>query len=120
MNRKKKRSQYFHITPQKTYGTDYDFGWLEARLAEIGFLLLFCTRTSEAFAAVREERLKISRNPSQYDNMQFFIDEQEQMRELVSQSILPTLELDISDNDVNATADRAADWMESTNGLWSK
>ena len=114
----------FHISTrayqQKTYGTDYDFSWLEARLAAIGFHLVFCTRTPESFAAAREERLKVSGNPSQYDNMQNFIDEQEQMHELVAQSILPTLELDISDNDVLGAADRVADWMESTGGLWSK
>jgi hypothetical protein len=113
----------FHISTQayqkRTYGKDHDFRWLEERLAEIGFHLAFCTRTAESFAAAREERLKVSGNPSQYDDMQIFIDEQEQMRELISQSILPTLELDISDNDVMGAADRVADWMESTGGLWS-
>jgi hypothetical protein len=114
----------FHISTQayqqKAYGKDYDFRWLEERLAEIGFHLVFCTRTPESFAAAREERLKVSGNPSQYDDMQIFVDEQEKMRELISKSILPTLILDISDNDVMGAADRVADWMESTGGLWSK
>ncbi|MCP4138878.1 MAG: hypothetical protein GY755_01050 [Chloroflexi bacterium] len=114
----------FHISTQayqqKAYGKDYNFRWLEDRLAEIGFHLVFCTRTPESFAAAREERLKISGNPSQYDDMQLFVDEQEQMRELIAKSILPTLILDVSDNDVMGAADRVADWIESTGGLWSK
>jgi hypothetical protein len=113
----------FHISTQayqqKTYNKIYDFTWLEERLAEIGFHLVFCTRTPESFAAAREERLKVSGNPSQYDDMQLFIDEQEQMRALISRSILPTLEIDISDNNILGAADKIADWMESTGGLWS-
>jgi len=31
---------------------------------------------------------------------------------------LPTLELDISDNNVERACERIADWMESTGGLW--
>ena len=42
------------------------------------------------------------------------------MRRFVEASILPTLELDISDNDVPAAANRIADWMEETGGLWAK
>ncbi|MBT3338515.1 MAG: hypothetical protein HN855_14655 [Anaerolineae bacterium] len=114
----------FHISTRsyqlERYGTDYNFRWLEQRLAAIGFHLIFCTRSPESFAAAREERLKVSGNPSQYDDLQVFIDEQERMRELVSESILPTLELDISDSDVNSAADRVADWLESTGGLWSQ
>ncbi len=113
----------FHISTQayqqKRYDRNYDFRWLEERLAEIGFHLVFCTRTAESFAEAREERLKVSGNPSQYDDMQIFVDEQEQMRELISKSILPTLVLDISDNDVMGAAGRVADWMESTGGLWA-
>ena len=113
----------FHISTQayqqKVYNKKYDFLWLEERLAKIGFHLVFCTRTPESFTAAREERLKVSGNPSQYDNMHIFIDEQEQMHELISRSILPTLEIDISNNNVLGAADKIADWMESTGGLWS-
>jgi hypothetical protein len=48
------------------------------------------------------------------------MDEQELMRGLVSQSMLPTLELDISDSDVAGAADRIADWMAETGGLWAR
>jgi hypothetical protein len=41
------------------------------------------------------------------------------MRRLVSESVLPTLEVDISDSDVVRAADRIADWLEDTGGLWA-
>ena len=111
----------FHISTRayqlQTYGKDYDFHWLEERLAALGFHLVFCTRTPESFEAARAERLKVSGNSSQYDDLQVFINEQELMRRLVGESILPTLELDVSDNDVARAADRIADWMTATGGL---
>ena len=39
--------------------------------------------------------------------------------ELVATSNLPVLDLDVSDDDVPAAADRIADWLEETGGLWS-
>ena len=41
------------------------------------------------------------------------------MRRLVSGSILQALELDVSDNNVAAAADRVADWLEMTGGLYA-
>jgi len=58
----------------------------EDRLRPIGFRLVFCTRTPESFAAARAERLKVSGNPSQYDDLQVFLDEQELMRKLIDSS----------------------------------
>jgi hypothetical protein len=113
----------FHISTRayqiQTHSRDYKFRWLEQRLKPLRFHLVFVTRTPESFAAAREERLKVSGNPSQYDNLQVFIEEQELIRRLVNESILPTLELDISDGDVDRAADQIADWMEETGGLWS-
>jgi len=112
----------FHISTRmyqlKVRGIDYPFRWLEQRLQPLGFRLVFVTRTPESFESAREERLKVSGNPGQYQDLQIFIDEQELMRKLVKESILPTLELDISGNDVNGAVERIADWMESTGGLW--
>jgi hypothetical protein len=114
----------FHLSTRayqlQAYGKDYDFGWLEERLVELGFHMVFCTRTPNSFEAARAERIKVSGNPAQYDDLQVFIDEQELMRGLVSQSMLPTLELDISDSDVARAADRIADWMAETGGLWTR
>lgn len=101
-------------------GRDYDFRWLEERLDALGFHLVFCTRRRGSFAAAREERLKVSGNPSQYDDLEVFVDEQEAMREIVGESILPTLELDVSDGDVAAATDRVAAWLRRTGGLWAK
>ncbi len=104
----------------QTYGKDYDFGWLEEKLATLGFHMVFCTRSPESFGAARDDRLKVSGNPSQYDDLGVFVREQELMRSLLSQSILPVLELDISDSDVPKAADRVADWLTETGGLYSK
>jgi len=114
----------FHISTRmcqlRTYGKDYDFRWLEERLAALGFHLVFCTRTPESFEAARAERLKVSGNPKQYDDLQVFVGEQDLLRRLVGQSILPALELDVSDNNVGRAVERIADWMTQTGGLWSK
>lgn len=113
----------FHISTRmyqlQTYGKDYDFGWLEDRLKALGFHLVFCARTPESFEQARAERLRVSGNPAQYDNLDVFVKEQEVMRRLVDESILPVLELDISDSDVARAADKIADWMATTGGLWA-
>jgi hypothetical protein len=112
----------FHLSTQmyqlRTYGKHYDFAWLEERLLPLGFRLVFCTRTPESFAAAREERLKVSGNPSQYDHLQAFIDEQELMCKLVGASRLPSFTVDISDNSVPNAVEKIADWLEQTGGLY--
>ena len=112
----------FHLSTKlyqfQAHGRDYDFRWLEEKLLPLGFRHVFCYRLPESFAAAREERIKISGNPSQYDNLEVFISEQERMRELVEQSMLPHLTLDISDNNVAGAVDRIADWMEASGGLY--
>jgi hypothetical protein len=114
----------FHLSTRayqlQTYGKDYDFKWLEERLAALGFRIVFCTRSPESFEAARSDRLKVSGNPSQYDDLGVFVKEQELMRSLLSQSILPMLELDISDSDVPRAAHRIADWLAETGGLYAK
>ncbi len=112
----------FHLSTQmyqlQRYGKHYDFGWLEERLLLLGFRLVLCTRTPESFAAAREERLKVSGNPSQYDDLTQFIAEQERIHELASHSLLPILHLDVSDNSVSNAANAVADWLEATGGLY--
>ena len=113
----------FHISTQayqqRRYQKRYDFTWLEERLKPLGFRLVFCTRTAESFAAARAERLKISGNPSQYDELQDFVEEQELMQSLVEASMLPLYTLDVSDNDIPSAVERIADWLEDTGGLYS-
>jgi hypothetical protein len=112
----------FHISTRAyqwmTYNRDYDFRWLEQRLAAQGFRLVFLNRSPESFAAAREERLKVSGNPRQYDDLSRFVAEQSLMQRLVSESALPRLELDISDNNIPTAVERIADWMEQTGGLY--
>lgn len=114
----------FHISTRmyqlQTYGKDYDFTWLEQRLAPLGFHLVFCTRTPESFQSARAERLKVSGKPSQYDDLGLFVREQELLRRLVGESALPQLEVDVSDNNIARVADRIADWLAETGGLWAK
>lgn len=114
----------FHLSTRayqlREHKVDYDFNWLDQRLAALGFHLVLCTRRSDSFAAAREERLKISGKPSQYDNLTKFVQEQETLRVLASQSTLPRLEVDISDSDVSAAADRIVAWMTETGGLYAK
>jgi len=112
----------FHISTRayqlQAYGKNYDFHWLEQRLLPLNFRLVFLNRSPDSFAAAREERLKVSGNPSQYNDLNVFVREQEMMKRLVSESLLPRLELDISDNDKAGAVEKIADWLESTGGLW--
>jgi len=40
------------------------------------------------------------------------------MRALVARSMLPSLTLDVSDNDIPAAVERVADWLEQGGGLY--
>ena len=114
----------FHISTKayqlKYRDKDYDFNWLEERLHALGFHLAYCTRTPESFASAREERLRVSGNPGQYDDINIFLEEQELMKNLIIKSILPVLEVDVSGNSISKAADKIADWMKSTGGLWAR
>jgi hypothetical protein len=114
----------FHISTQMyqlmTYNKKYDFTWLEQRLNALGFRLVFLTRSSDSFISARTERIKVSGNPKQYDDLNRFFEEQKLLRTLVAESTLPKLELDISDNNTSIAVEKIADWMETTSGLWAK
>ena len=100
-------------------GTDEDFAWLEARLAPLGFHIVLCTRRPETFEAARTERLKVSGNPSQYDDLSVFVAEQDVLRRLALGSSLPVLELDLSGGDLEAACAAIVAWMTETGGLWA-
>ncbi len=111
----------FHISTQACQflerGVIYNFNWLEQELKALGFRLVFCHRSPASFVAARAERVKVSGKPSQYDDLQVFIREQEVMRGFVNASALEKLYLDISDDDVPHAVEAIADWLEGTGGL---
>jgi hypothetical protein len=111
----------FHLSTRaeqrRLHGREPDLRWLEERLLPLGFRIVLCTRRDETFTAARAERVRISGKPDQYDDLSVFVREQALLRELAETSILPLLELDVSDDDVPAAADRIADWLQATGGL---
>jgi len=111
----------FHLSTQAWQrahaGRQVGFGWLEERLAPLGFRLILCVRSEASFEAARAERLKVSGNPGQYEDLDVFIREQALLRELASRSRLPVYELDVSASDVSAAAGELARWLAGTGGL---
>lgn len=111
----------FHLSTEVWQGLhrarQLDFRWLEDRLQPLGFRIVLCTRTPESFAAARAQRLPVSGNPRQYDDLSVFVREQDVFRAAARRSILPVLELDVSDGDVARAADRVAEWLECNGGL---
>ncbi len=114
----------FHLSARafqlSEHGLDLDFGDLEARLQVLDVHLVLCTRRDGTWEAARAERLLVSGKPSQYDDLDVFRREQDLLRRLASESVLPVLELDTSDGDMGAACERIADWMARTGGLWPR
>jgi thymidylate kinase len=113
----------FHISTilyqKKHFGRQYNFDWLEEGLNNLGFHLILCTRNPESFEFALKDRLKASGNPSQYNNLSAFIEEQEIFKNLVRESSLKFLEVDMSESNLDLAADTIADWLDSTNGLYA-
>ena len=110
----------FHVSTtvyQRGQGRDYDFRWLEERLLPLNFCIVLCVRTPETFAWAREQRLKVSGNPRQYDDLDVFIREQDVFREVIARSLLPHFEIDVVDANYEAACNRIADWMDARNLL---
>jgi hypothetical protein len=111
----------FHISTQAYQlaqrGVRYDFSWLEKRLLPLNFRLIFCTRSADSFAEARARRLLVSGKPEQYDDLALFTEEQARMEELISQSRLPLLRVDMSDNHLPRAVATIASWLEASGGL---
>lgn len=114
----------FHISTRAHQfvhaGRDYKFEWLEDRLAALNFHLVHCVRSAASFTEARAARLLYSENPTRYDDLQRFVDEQALMRRMVGESLLPSLEVDVSDNDVERVAVVILDWLEARGGFWRR
>jgi len=112
----------FHLSTRyyqrQAHGLEIDFSELEIVLKELGFHLVLCTRDANTFEAARAERLKVSGNPSQYDDLDTFVTEQEVFRDLARESILPCREVNVGRDSLYDLANEIADWLESTGGLW--
>jgi hypothetical protein len=114
----------FHLSARayqlQHHARDVDFGELEGRLRALDVHVVLCTRRDGTWERARDARLLVSGNPSQYDDLNAFRDEQDLLRRLASESVLPVLELDLSDGDIDDACDTIADWMASTGGLWPR
>lgn len=78
---------------------------------------MLCTRAPDSFAAAREDRVRVSGKPSQYDDLDAFVREQDLFRRCLGESLLPSMETDVSDGDVARAAGGIADRLEATGGL---
>ncbi len=113
----------FHISTKvfqkQNNGREYDFYWLEERLRNLNFRLVLLYRNPESFQKAKEERLKVSGNPSQYDNLHPIIADQNVFRFYFDNSILEKKAIDISNLSNIQTADAIADWLEQSGGLYT-
>jgi hypothetical protein len=114
----------FHISTMSyqrlVHGRTYDFGWLEKRLKALNFFLVQTARSADTFEKARADRLVYSENQHRYNDLQKFVEEQEFIRELVAASQLPTLEVDVSDDDIERAANEILDWVEAAGGFWDR
>lgn len=98
----------FHISTiayqQQVYGRNIDLSWVDRRLANLGVVLVHCHRSPESFEAARQYRLTYSENPHNYNNLDVFIREQDLMTELVANSAMPTITVDVSSGDISRIA----------------
>ena len=67
------------------------------------------------YAATKDIAMAISKpgNSSRLERFESIVNEQNLLRHLAATSILPTIEIVTSENDINMMADNVADWIES-------
>lgn len=121
------RDQYwivdrFHVSTvshqRLVFEHEVDLGWVDRRLADLGFVLVHCWRRPETFASARAHRLTYSENPRRYDDLDLFVEEQAVMASLVAESTMPHLTVDVSGGDVEGAANTILDWMVETGTFW--
>lgn len=112
----------FHVSTiahqMLTYGRRLDLTWVDSRLAELGFVLVHCWRHPATFERAREERLLYSENPDRYRDLGLFVEEQNVMRDIVSQSSLPTLTVDVSDDNIDECATAIIRSLQEMEAFW--
>lgn len=107
------------ITHQRLrYGRHIELDWVDARLAQLGFVLVHCWREPETFTAARAHRLTYSENPDRYDDLDAFIAEQDLMAELIERSAMPSITVDVSDGDVDRISAEVLRSVEERDAFW--
>ena len=103
----------FHMTTRVYqllhYQSDYVFNWLEERLQKCGFHQVLVIQTPDSL----REAISRPGNLSQLKQFDTIIEEQNLLRQLAATSILPTMEIVVSENDTHKTANDVADWIDS-------
>ena len=94
------------------YRTEYDFDWLEERMKKLCFHQVLVTQEP----TVLREAIDISSTESQQAKFDIINQEQNLLRQFAAASSLPTIELEVSENDTQKTADKIADWIEEVEG----
>jgi hypothetical protein len=94
------------------YQAEQEFDWLEERMRKLCFHQVLVTQEPEAL----REAIKNSSEAAQQLKFDTAIESQSLLRQLASASILPTIELVVSENDTQKTADLIADWVEAVGG----
>ncbi|MBV8931880.1 MAG: hypothetical protein JOZ47_23690 [Kutzneria sp.] len=110
----------FHLSTevhQSAAGRRFDFGWLEDRLRPLGFCVVLCLRDPDTFSDARTQRLRVSGNPSQYDDLGAFVREQNALLAAAGRSTLPVLPLQVTGRAVDDLAGEVADWLAERNLL---
>jgi len=105
----------FHISAQffqrKLRNTNIDFSWLEDMLIPLDVRIILCTRNPETYEDVLQKRLSQSYPPELYpSNAEEFARDQEVYRELVRNSRLKSLEVDVTDGNLDQVIQEIARW----------
>jgi hypothetical protein len=101
-------------------GRELDLGWVDRRLAALGFVIVHCHRSPDTFEAAREHRLTYSENQHRYRDLDAFITEQEVMANLVASSAMRSMTVDVSDGDVERIALEILDWVRHVGAFWKQ
>ncbi len=94
------------------YHVEHDFDWLEERMKKLCFHQILVTQEPEALRKSISNSSKIS----QHAKFDAIIQEQNLLRQLASASNLPTIELEVSENDTHKTTDMIANWIVEVGG----
>lgn len=111
----------FHVSTmshQRMAGRRIDLGWVDERLAALGFVLIHLRREPASFPAARRHRLTYSENPDRYHDLDRFVREQDLMAELVAASSMRTLTVDVTDGDIERIAADVLRWVREVGAWW--